>query len=844
MFSLRLTSLIFAASAALAAPAPKMPDVPADCSPQLVFPQPGVKLTLVAEHPQVVTPTGIDVDAQGRVWVAASHTHFRPEGYPGPAHDEIIVLSNFDAGGRAQTRTVFYDKTDDTMGLLLGPEGWVYLAERSRILRVKDTDGDGRGDREETIATLKTEETYPHNGLSGLAWHPSGDLIIALGENMWKTWSFVASDGTTIDGAGEGGIFRSKADGSQMRRIAVGFWNPFGLCVREDGEIFVGENDPGSRPPCRLLHIVEGGDYGYTRDYGEAPFHPFVCWNGELRGTLPMVSPSGEAPCGVQPLGGGLIGGSWTDHRIDFFALQRSGASYTAERIPIVTGGDMFRPTCIARASEGTYYFADWVFGSYPIHQRGRVWKLEIDKQAAREWLKPAAPEPLAPVKTGSTEENFALARGSDPFVARAALLALAKNEGEWSAGVAKFDERDHVSACIALKLAKPKDEALARKFLADAGAEVQFEALRWICEQRLAGLLPQVEAKLREHDLDFSRFEACLAVVNTLTGNARGGVDNRDMLLARVRDTNAPPRVRAYALRLLRPRPGQLTVPVLREMLELKDVTLSLEAVRALAREGSAATETLTSIARAESQPAAVRAEAVAALANSETSSALFLDLASNPDGILREEALRALRLTALGDEQKTKLRGVAKQFSASADLVAAILDPSASAMNRPAPHDLAAWQKLLARVPGKPDVEAGRRIFFHPKLSQCANCHLHSGRGNVVGPDMSVVGDRGDDAWLLQAILDPSRDVAPQFYPLSLEMKDGSGFVGFLLRDGGGATAVYRDLTGAERSIKRGDIVKREELKTSVMPPGLLALLTDREVRDLLAFLRARTH
>ncbi|MBI5775176.1 MAG: hypothetical protein HZA89_15745, partial [Verrucomicrobia bacterium] len=73
------------------------PNAPLDCPPELKFNQPGVKLTLVAEHPQVMTPTGIDVDKEGHVWVVTSHTHFRPPDYPGPKHDEIVVLSNPDA---------------------------------------------------------------------------------------------------------------------------------------------------------------------------------------------------------------------------------------------------------------------------------------------------------------------------------------------------------------------------------------------------------------------------------------------------------------------------------------------------------------------------------------------------------------------------------------------------------------------------------------------------------------------------------------------------------------------------------------------------------------------------
>ena len=236
--------------------------------PQMEARQPGVTLSLVAEHPDLATPTGIDVDDRGRIWVVATHTHFRPDDYVGPEHDEILIFSDKDGDGRAEQRQVFYNASDATMDLELGPDGWVYLAERDRILRIKDSDGDGKADVAENIVMLETEADYPHNGLEGLAWHPDGDLVFGIGENFAKPWTLTGSDSATVNGTGEGGIFRCSVDGKKLRRIARGFWNPFGICVRGDGEIFAAENDPGERPPCRLLHIVEGGDYGYQRAYG------------------------------------------------------------------------------------------------------------------------------------------------------------------------------------------------------------------------------------------------------------------------------------------------------------------------------------------------------------------------------------------------------------------------------------------------------------------------------------------------------------------------------------------------------------------------------------------------
>ena len=89
-----------------------------------------------------------------------------------------------------------------------------------------------------------------------------------------------------------------------------------------------------------------------------------------------------------------------------------------------------------------------------------------------------------------------------------------------------------------------------------------------------------------------------------------------------------------------------------------------------------------------------------------------------------------------------------------------------------------------------------------------------------------------------MLQSILEPSRDVAPQFFPTQLKLKDGTDFTGILLRSSN--VDVFRDLTGQERVFKPEDIQLRVELKTSLMPAGLPSAITDEELRDLLAFLR----
>ena len=88
----------------------------------------------------------------------------------------------------------------------------------------------------------------------------------------------------------------------------------------------------------------------------------------------------------------------------------------------------------------------------------------------------------------------------------------------------------------------------------------------------------------------------------------------------------------------------------------------------------------------------------------------------------------------------------------------------------------------------------------------------------------------------------MQPSRDVDPQYFPRLLVTDEGEAFTGILLRDGGGGKEFYRDSQGRERMFLTSQIVQRKELETSMMPDGLVHQMTDREIRDLLAFLDSR--
>ncbi|HJS07110.1 MAG TPA: PVC-type heme-binding CxxCH protein, partial [Pirellulales bacterium] len=256
------------------------------------------EISLFAEAPMIVNPIGVQVDNRGRVFVIESHTHFRPQNYDGPQADRILLLEDTDGDNRADKRTVFHEGFVHAMDLALHDDGSLFVATRSAVHRLRDKDNDNRADEDVKLIDLQTKGNYPHNGLSGLAFDGKGGMYFGFGENLGEPYKLVGAASTTLAGHGEGGsVFHCRLDGTKLRRVATGFWNPFGLCVDRAGNVFATDNDPDSSPPCRLLHVIEGGDYGYEFRYGRSGLHVFQAWNGALPGTLPMLTGTGEAPC-------------------------------------------------------------------------------------------------------------------------------------------------------------------------------------------------------------------------------------------------------------------------------------------------------------------------------------------------------------------------------------------------------------------------------------------------------------------------------------------------------------------------------------------------------------------
>ncbi len=905
-------------------------EVPVATDPRLV-------VELVAREPAIVHPIAMTFDTNGRLLVIESHTHFRPKNYQGPPHDRIRFLEDSDGDGELDRWGTFFEGTTHTMDIATHPSGAIYVATRNRILRLWDLDGDGRADRVERIVTLDTPGNYPHNGLSGLCFDQNGDLYFGLGENLGEPYTLIGSDGSRWSGGGEGGsIFWCTADGARLRRIATGFWNPFGIELDVFGRLFAIDNDPDSSPPCRLLDVVHGGDYGYQYRYGRSGRHPFQSWNGRLPGTLPMVTGTGEAPCelifydapGLPPeYRGKLLVTAWADHQLQVIEIEPRGATYTGTARPLVRGPVDFRPVGLAVAPDGSLYISDWVRRDYELHGRGAIWHIRAvrraenvsggdplvapDRRLREAAARKAAPETLAKLfdhpdalvratalgelirRKAINEDLLRQVADDDPCIALRAmavrglvtlgykvrgflrpdtppLLAREAIAGLSTAGDASLLERflsspdpflqhaarqqfithpqlvlpkpdgsprRRIQRLLILRGRAPKDRGRhLPDFLGDTDPTVRLLALKWISDEKLTQYADLVAKALERPDMTVQLYVAATTALARLHNRPFDEKSLQRELLRLALNPDADLRQRILALRGVRPQHPGLNRKVFQRLLQSDVAAMRLEAVRSLRLWGSRERfPLLRRIALDRTIDSELRAEAVLGLAARAASYRReLLDLAADEGNSqdLRFEALRALTGTNL-TANEAKLVEACATTPLLKDAAARTLGRWVP-RRRPPKNNLTEWEAWLE---GPFSARRGERLFFNPAVGGCYRCHRFHGRGAAYGPDLSQIGLAGR-RHILEALLQPSANVAPAYQPWLVALRTGQIRTGLLVRTHLDEYT-FVDSEGITFTARGGDIDAMRLSSGSIMPEDIADRLLDQELRDLVGWL-----
>ncbi|MGQ0635853.1 MAG: PVC-type heme-binding CxxCH protein [Planctomycetaceae bacterium] len=851
-----------------------------------------LQISLYAEHPDIVTPIGAAVDPRGRLYVVESHTHAPPPDYGGPKGDLIKVFEGARPNGRAQRVSVFADDLFQAQSIAFDSQGDLYVVCTRGLFVLHDRDGDGRAEDRTTILTIEpfAKRANPHGQMQGIAVSSDGWLYVGRGAHVGGAYSWVGADGAEFSGLYDGGdIVRIRPDGTRLERVATGFWNPFALTLDREGRVIAVDNDPDARGPNRLLHIIRGGDYGYKTLFGRFGLHPYLAWEGDLPGTLPMIYGVGEAPTGVidasaarlpADYNNSLLVSVWGEHNLALYRTTPAGSSIRGQREIFLQGEghdtkeSPFRPSGLAAAPDGTIYITDWMLIDYTTHKRGRIWKVTPREGVATVPPRPAfaAAEPsgaltrLNRLYTCTDPADYGQLREAlcddDPFIQSAAVTMLSGPVFQKAVvhDLEHLNERVRLGALLALREADvPNPAPLIRPRLSDSSRDVIQMAMIWAGEKVLTALAPDIDAVAAAPNLDKRLFETWLATMQILQHAGLGELYARqvsgfaidrnlspDFLERLSMDESRPPLLRALALRWLTDVDESPHYDKLLKLAGEGDLSLRLEALRRLApsRRPESATA-LRQVAFAPQQPADARAEALLSLASSADAS--LLPLLDDPDPAVQLEAARTLRVAAAMPDVRAALLKKLERVRADAANSRLVSQLAFLLGKEPAPRPETAegWQKLLATGG---DIEAGRRVFFSSN-STCHTCHVAEGRGSVLGagfaimpfgPDLSLIGRTANRQQLIESIVAPSNNIAPEMQGWFVEKKSGQVLTGRQVDQEARHIQLIM-VDGKEHDIPREEIASWGAMSVSLMPLGLPSSMAIEEFRDLVAYLES---
>jgi putative membrane-bound dehydrogenase-like protein len=360
-----------------------MPHVPAD---HFVVPD-GFEVTLWANSPLFYNPTNMDVDAQGRVWVAEGRNYriFRNEGKgfkQVPEGDRIMVLTDSNGDGKADKSHVFVQDPE-----LIAPLGvavidnQVVVSQPPNLLVYTDVNRDSvfdpKVDKKEALLTGFGGQDHDHS-LHAVTTGPSGQWYF----NAGNAGSHIVTDkdgwtlrvgsvykggapSVTDEGPNQGGkpglksddghiyvgavVMRVNPDGTGLRVVGHNMRNSYEETVNSFGDVYQNDND--DPPACRTTWLMEYGNLGFASDDGARKWQterrpgqaaPIAEWRQEDPGTIPAGDVYGNgSPTGIcfyenGALGddyrGLLLSGEAARNVIFGYLPKPDGAGFTMDR--------------------------------------------------------------------------------------------------------------------------------------------------------------------------------------------------------------------------------------------------------------------------------------------------------------------------------------------------------------------------------------------------------------------------------------------------------------------------------------------------------------------------------
>jgi putative membrane-bound dehydrogenase-like protein len=367
----------------------------------------GVDVKVWAGEPMVQNPIAMAWDKKGRMWIAENYTYgSRKIRFDLSLRDRVIVLSDTDGDGQADTRKVFTDKVQMLTSVEVG-QGGVWLMCPPKLLFIPDRDGDlvPDGEPEVMLDGFDVARGNYHNFANGLRWGPDGWLYGRCGHSCPGK---IGVPGTPeeLRYPIDGGIWRYHPKRKVVEVLAHGTVNPWGHDWDEHGELFFINTVIG-----HMWHMIPGAHYresgsGASQNpliYERMPQHADhfhydtnLAWNKSRYGAADDFG-GGHAHVGMAiyqadhfPVEWSNRLLTWNQHgrRLNRELLKREGSGYIGKHETDVfeNSNEWFRGMEVSVGPDGAIYGLDWsdtgeCHDHTGVHRTsGRIYKFFYEK--------------------------------------------------------------------------------------------------------------------------------------------------------------------------------------------------------------------------------------------------------------------------------------------------------------------------------------------------------------------------------------------------------------------------------------------------------------------------------
>ncbi len=714
-------------------------------------------------------------------------------------------------------------------------------AANSGLYRVTDSDGDDQLDKVEKLRDITARGDH---GVHAVVLAPDGkSLLLVCGNGAKPQMTDTASvpriwgedhllprmpDGRGFmrDVLAPGGcIYRVSPDGKKWDLYASGFRNIFDAAFNRDGELFTFDadmewdfNTPWYRP-TRVCHVVSGAEFGWRNGAGKRPE-----WSPD---NLPPVinigpgSPTGmtfgygaKFPAKYQRA---LFVLDWSWGKLYALQLQPNGSSYSAVKEELLSGTPLPMSDAIIHPTDGAMYITT---GGRKV-QSGvyRVTYVGSESTGPVKYNR-AAPPPerglrhqLEAFHLDPRPEAVAVAwphlGNADRFVRWAARTAIEHQPLErWAEkALAEKDPAIQVEALLALARVSgidpqhrqptnpPVDKAMQAKLL-EALGQLDWDKLTDPQRQTLVRTIQIVGVRFGPPDA-----AATQRLIAQLDPHFPAPTRELNWLLCETLVFLQAPGTAAKAMALIDRAPTQE---------EQMEYARSLRMLKT-----GWATELRIRYFEWFLKAANYRGGA---------SFAKFIELIrKDAEASLTPDEKTALaEVLAKKPERKSALEAAASALAGRTKFTQWTLDELSAA--------------AATGMKGR-SLETGRKMFG---AVGCFSCHRFGNEGGMTGPDLTGAGGRYSPHDLLDQIINPSREINDQYVPTVITKMDGGTVIGTIVNLYQQKVTVNTDPADPNQieELNRADIKSIESSKVSLMPPGLLSLLTKDEVLDLLAY------